>query len=63
MEFQGDWATNHPRFKALGRVPVLSSIVHTLQEKENRAMRSAFFLGIWDDYFPLCIDEVCSSAT
>jgi hypothetical protein len=27
-------------------VPVLSSIVHTLQEKENRAMRSDFFLGI-----------------
>jgi NitT/TauT family transport system ATP-binding protein len=24
-----------------------------LQEKENRAMRSDFFLGIWDDYFPL----------
>ena len=44
---------NHPRFKALGRVPVLSSIVHTLQEKENRTMRSDFFLGIWDDYFPL----------
>ncbi len=53
---------NHPRFKALGRVPVLSSIVHTLQEKENRAMRSDFFLGIWDDYF-LCIDVACSSAT
>ena len=34
-------------------MPVLSSIVHTLQEKENRAMRSDFFLGIWDDYFPL----------
>jgi NitT/TauT family transport system ATP-binding protein len=41
------------RQQALGRVPVLSSIVHTLQEKENRAMRSEFFLGIWDDYFPL----------
>jgi hypothetical protein len=33
-------------------VPVLSSIVHTLQEKENRAMRSDFFFGIWDNYFP-----------
>jgi hypothetical protein len=33
-------------------VPVLSSIVHTLQEKENRTMRSDFFLGIWDDYLP-----------
>jgi NitT/TauT family transport system ATP-binding protein len=41
------------RQQALGRVPVLSSIVHTLQEKENRSMRSDFFLGIWDDYFPL----------
>jgi NitT/TauT family transport system ATP-binding protein len=41
------------RQQALGRVPVLSSIVSTLQEKENRAMRSDFFLGIWDDYFPL----------
>jgi NitT/TauT family transport system ATP-binding protein len=39
------------RQQALGRVPVLSSIAHTLQEKENRAMRSDFFLGIWDDYF------------
>ena len=41
------------RQQALGRIPVLSSIVHTLQEKENRSMRSDFFLGIWDDYFPL----------
>ena len=41
------------RQQALGRIPVLSSIVHTLQEKESRAMRSDFFLGIWDDYFPL----------
>ncbi|MEI6030525.1 MAG: nitrate/sulfonate/bicarbonate ABC transporter ATP-binding protein [Synechococcaceae cyanobacterium ELA739] len=40
------------RQQALGRIPVLSSIVHTLQEKENRAMRADFFLGIWDDYFP-----------
>jgi hypothetical protein len=44
-------------------VPVLSSIVHIPQEKENRTMRSDFFLGIWDDYFPLCIDVACSSAT
>ncbi|MCX5969813.1 MAG: nitrate/sulfonate/bicarbonate ABC transporter ATP-binding protein [Cyanobacteria bacterium] len=41
------------RQQALGRIPVLSSIVHTLQEKENQAMRADFFLGIWDDYFPL----------
>jgi NitT/TauT family transport system ATP-binding protein len=40
------------RQQALGRIPVLSSIVHTLQEKENQAMRADFFLGIWDDYFP-----------
>ena len=45
------------RQQALGRVPVLSSIVSTLQEKENRAMRSEFFLGIWDDYFPLAEAE------
>ena len=42
---------------------MLSSIVLTLQEQENRAMRSDFFLGIRDDYFPLCIDVACSSAT
>jgi NitT/TauT family transport system ATP-binding protein len=41
------------RQQALGRIPVLSSVVHTLQEKENGSMRSDFFLGIWDDYFPL----------
>lgn len=41
------------RQQALGRIPVLSSIVHTLQAKENQAMRADFFLGIWDDYFPL----------
>jgi hypothetical protein len=45
MAFQGYWAPSTTGFKALGRVPVLSSIVHTLQEKENRAMRSDFFLG------------------
>jgi NitT/TauT family transport system ATP-binding protein len=45
------------RQQALGRIPVLSSIVSTLQEKENRAMRSEFFLGIWDDYFPLAEAE------
>ena len=41
------------RQQALGRIPVLSSIVSTLKEKKNLAMRSEFFLGIWDDYFPL----------
>ena len=41
------------RQQALGRIPVMSSILHTLQEKENGSMRADFFLGIWDDYFPL----------
>ncbi len=41
------------RQQDLGRIPVLSSTVHTLNEKENRAMRSDVFLGIWDDDFPL----------
>jgi hypothetical protein len=41
------------RQQALGRIPVLSSIVSTLKEKKNLAMRSEFFLGIWDDYFPI----------
>lgn len=29
------------------------SIVHTLQEKADGTIRSDFFLGIWDDYFPI----------
>ena len=40
------------RQQALGRVPVLSSIVHTLRQKENGSMRSDFFLNNWDDHFP-----------
>jgi NitT/TauT family transport system ATP-binding protein len=40
------------RQQALGRVPVLSSIVHTLRQKENGSMRADFFLDIWDDHFP-----------
>jgi len=40
------------RQQALERVPVMSSIVHTLQQKADGTMRSDFFLGIWDDYFP-----------
>lgn len=40
------------RQQALGRVPVLSSIVQTLRQKENGSMRSDFFLDIWDDHFP-----------
>jgi NitT/TauT family transport system ATP-binding protein len=37
----------------MAHIPVLNSIVHTLREKTNGAMRSDFFMGIWDDYFPL----------
>ena len=40
------------RQQALVRIPVMSSIVLTLQEKANGSMRSDFFLDIWDDYFP-----------
>jgi NitT/TauT family transport system ATP-binding protein len=41
------------RQQAMARIPVLNAIVHTLREKANGAMRSDFFLGIWDDYFPI----------
>ncbi|MCP9773769.1 nitrate/sulfonate/bicarbonate ABC transporter ATP-binding protein [Synechococcus sp. Tobar12-5m-g] len=41
------------RQQAMEHIPVLNSIVHTLREKTNGAMRSDFFMGIWDDYFPL----------
>ena len=41
------------RQQALGRIPVMNSILHTLNEKENGSMRADFFLGIWDDYFPI----------
>jgi NitT/TauT family transport system ATP-binding protein len=40
------------RQQALGRVPVLSSIVHTQRQKENGSMRSDFFLDPWNDHFP-----------
>jgi len=50
------------RQQALGRIPVLSSIVSTLKEKKNLAMRSEFFLGMWNDYFPLKEAE-CQLAT
>ena len=40
------------RQKALERVPVISSIVHTLQQKADGSLRSDFFLDIWDDDFP-----------
>ncbi|WP_398331911.1 nitrate/sulfonate/bicarbonate ABC transporter ATP-binding protein [Vulcanococcus sp.] len=41
------------RQQAMVHIPVLNSIVHTLREKANGAMRSDFFMGIWDDYFPI----------
>jgi NitT/TauT family transport system ATP-binding protein len=41
------------RQQALARIPVMASIVHTLQQKANGSMRAEFFLGIWDDYFPI----------
>lgn len=41
------------RQQALKRVPVISSIVHTLQQKADRSLRSDFFLDLWDDYFPI----------
>jgi NitT/TauT family transport system ATP-binding protein len=41
------------RHQAMAHIPVLNSIVHTLREKANGSMRSDFFMGIWDDYFPL----------
>ena len=43
--------------QALQRIPVLISIVHTLEEKADGSMKSDFFLGIWDDYLPLAEAE------
>jgi NitT/TauT family transport system ATP-binding protein len=40
------------RQQVLQHVPVLNSIVQTLQEKRNGSMRSDFFLDLWDEYFP-----------
>ena len=40
------------RQQALRRIPVMNSIVHTLQEKANGSMRADFFVEIWNDYFP-----------
>lgn len=40
------------RQQALERVPVISSILNTLQHKGDGTLRSDFFLDIWDDYFP-----------
>jgi NitT/TauT family transport system ATP-binding protein len=46
------------RQQALGRILVLSSIFHTLKEKESQSIRSDFFLDLWDDYFPLAEAEL-----
>ncbi|MES1026576.1 AAA-associated domain-containing protein [Gloeocapsa sp. BRSZ] len=40
------------RQQVLKHVPVLTSIVQTLQEKQNASMRADFFLDLWDEYFP-----------
>jgi NitT/TauT family transport system ATP-binding protein len=40
------------RQQLLERVPVFSSIVKTLEQKQSRAMPAGFFLDIWDEYFP-----------
>jgi NitT/TauT family transport system ATP-binding protein len=40
------------REQALSRIPVLRSIVHTLQEKRSGSMRADFFLDLWREHFP-----------
>jgi NitT/TauT family transport system ATP-binding protein len=40
------------RQQALKQVPVLTSMVQTLQEKQSGTMRAEFFLDLWDEYFP-----------
>ncbi|NDC34805.1 MAG: ATP-binding cassette domain-containing protein [Synechococcaceae bacterium WB9_2_112] len=40
------------RQQVLERVPVMGSILNTLQKKADGSLRSDFFLDIWDDYFP-----------
>ena len=40
------------RQQVLERVPLLISIVRTLQEKRNRSIRSDFFLDILDEHYP-----------
>ena len=36
----------------LDRIPLVALIAHTLAEKENRSMRSDFFLSVLEEYFP-----------
>ncbi|MBH8575497.1 nitrate/sulfonate/bicarbonate ABC transporter ATP-binding protein [Nostocaceae cyanobacterium CENA369] len=38
--------------QARQHVPVLTSIVQTLQQKRDNSMRSDFFLDLWDEHFP-----------
>jgi NitT/TauT family transport system ATP-binding protein len=40
------------RQQALENVPVLTSMVQTLREKRNQAMRADFFLDLLDEHFP-----------
>jgi NitT/TauT family transport system ATP-binding protein len=40
------------RQQVLENVPMIVSMLRTLQEKQNRAMRSDFFLDLLDEYFP-----------
>lgn len=40
------------RQQVLDRVPLINSIVSTLKEKRNRAMRSDFFKDLLDEHFP-----------
>ena len=40
------------RQQVLERVPLLVSMVRTLEEKRNRSMRADFFLDLLDEYYP-----------
>jgi NitT/TauT family transport system ATP-binding protein len=40
------------RHQAITHIPVLASMVQTLQEKRSGSMRADFFLDLWDEYVP-----------
>jgi len=40
------------RQQVLKHIPVISSILQTLKEKQSGSMLADFFLDIWDEYFP-----------
>ena len=40
------------RQQVLKNVPMLVSMVQTLREKRNRAMRADFFIDLLDEYYP-----------